>query len=775
MIRKLIWNDMKQNRLSCAATIFFMAVSAMLLALAVLLCSGLLGAIDNLMDRSQVPDYMQMHTGSDIFAKPGGSRMGSAAEALSSFAGEREEVRQWQICRFLNLDNSRITLGGRSLADSTQDNGLCVQGEGFDYLLDTESRMPKVLQGEVYAPACYRSLYELAEGDIMAIGSHELVIAGFIRDAQMNSMMASSKRFLVSAEDYGRIKESGITQTDGLMTDSPSQGYLSEEYLIEFRLSEGTDINSFAAAYAASGLPANGPAVTKPLVRMMNALADGTMILVIFLVSAVVLLISMLCIRFLCLTQMERERREMGMLKALGVGRTGIRRIYFAKYLLFSGWGAFAGYSVAFLLKAPLEKQIRELYGAAPGGIKAVITAFLAVILVEGILLLSVRGSLKKTERLSALEALFQSGERKKSMGQYIVIGLVAAACTFLALVPRNLYSTMSAPEFVTYMGIGDGEIRMDVRQTDNIDLATEQIASALRLDAEVERFAVLRTGSVRAVLPDGETISLTVETGDHSIFPVSYSEGSLPEKRGEIALSAMNADELGLDVGSTVRLMIDGKPEEYTVCGIYSDITNGGRTAKAFETGSSAPAMWSILYVSLNGSEGKGQWMSHYRQMGADVTDIADYVRDTYGQTLGQLRLAFLAVLAIAVLVIAVVVMLFMRLIVEKERYTVSLHKALGFTCMDMKRLYFFRGLIPVIMGLIAGILVGILCGERVCGLVLSAFGAESFRFVISWDWVLAFIPAVLLGPAACAVLMGIEGIRRIGAFECCRGNGQT
>ena len=110
MIRKLIWNDMKQNRLSCAATIFFMAVSAMLLALAVLLCSGLLGAIDNLMDRSQVPDYMQMHTGSDIFAKPGGGRMGSAAEALSSFAEERKEVRQWQICRFLNLDNSRITL-----------------------------------------------------------------------------------------------------------------------------------------------------------------------------------------------------------------------------------------------------------------------------------------------------------------------------------------------------------------------------------------------------------------------------------------------------------------------------------------------------------------------------------------------------------------------------------------------------------------------------------------------------------------------------------------
>ena len=106
--------------------------------------------------------------------------------------------------------------------------------------------------------------------------------------SQMNSMMSSSKRFLVSAADYERLKAMG-----------------SEEYLIEFLL-DG-DAGDFATAYTDAGLPANGPAVTKPLIRMMNALSDGLMILVILLASIVLVLIAMLCIRFTLLTQLEAD------------------------------------------------------------------------------------------------------------------------------------------------------------------------------------------------------------------------------------------------------------------------------------------------------------------------------------------------------------------------------------------------------------------------------------------------------------------------------------
>ena len=148
-----------------------------------------------------------------------------------------------------------------------------------------------------------------------------------------------------------------------------------------------------------------------------------------------------------------------------------------------------------------------------------------------------------------------------------------------------------------------------------------EQIASVLEQDTQVEKYVALRTVSGMAVLPGGRTGNLTVETGDHSIFPVSYSKGRLPRGEGEIALSAMNAKELGLDVGDKLRLGGRAKEDgaaktDYIVCGIYSDITNGGKTAKVHSIGSHEPAIWSVLYVSLKDPAQKGQWMAKYRKL---------------------------------------------------------------------------------------------------------------------------------------------------------------
>ena len=51
MLTKLIWNDVRQNKLLSAATVFFMTVSAMMLGLTALLFSGLLGSVNALMEQ----------------------------------------------------------------------------------------------------------------------------------------------------------------------------------------------------------------------------------------------------------------------------------------------------------------------------------------------------------------------------------------------------------------------------------------------------------------------------------------------------------------------------------------------------------------------------------------------------------------------------------------------------------------------------------------------------------------------------------------------------
>ena len=84
-----------------------------------------------------------------------------------------------------------------------------------------------------------------------------VTVAGFIRDAQMNSMMASSKRFLVSEKDYRALTDQG-----------------QEEYLIEFLLDDGADINNFQSDYLDQGLPCNGPGVVLQVVLVPPQLSQ---------------------------------------------------------------------------------------------------------------------------------------------------------------------------------------------------------------------------------------------------------------------------------------------------------------------------------------------------------------------------------------------------------------------------------------------------------------------------------------------------------------------
>ena len=114
--------------------------------------------------------------------------------------------------------------------------------------------------------------------------------------------------------------------------------------------------------------------------------------------------------------------------------------------------------------------------------------------------------------------------------------------------------------------------------------------------------------------MEDGSEENLKIELGDHSIFPIEYSEGRAPAAEDEIALSTINADEMSKKVGDVITLVIEGKEKNLTVSGIYSDITNGGKTAKAVFTDNSADIMWSIICAGTFGSISCG--LQRFRNM---------------------------------------------------------------------------------------------------------------------------------------------------------------
>ena len=120
MIRRLIINDLKSNRLITISTTVFMAAAAMLLGLTVFLFATLYSSISSLMIKAETPHFLQMHTGE------------LSEEEIKAFTEKRPEVEKMQICRFLNLENGQIRIGDNSFDSNMQDNGLSCQSDTFD-------------------------------------------------------------------------------------------------------------------------------------------------------------------------------------------------------------------------------------------------------------------------------------------------------------------------------------------------------------------------------------------------------------------------------------------------------------------------------------------------------------------------------------------------------------------------------------------------------------------------------------------------------------------
>ncbi len=734
MYYRLLRNDFLKSKAITLTTVMFVAAAAMLVALAATLAVNLAGAIDNMMMQGKTPHFMQMHSGEVNMTR------------LKMFAEKNEDVADFQVVEFLNVDGEKFVFAESSLADSIQDNGLVVQNEKFDLLLDLDGKLIKVADGEIFVPISYIQDGTARVGDTMAVAGKTFTIAGPLRDSQMQPALASSKRFLVSPNDFEAIKQFG-----------------SVEYLIEFRLHDLDRVGAFATAYTAAGLEANGPAITYSLFKTMNAISDGLMIAVILLVSALVVAIAFMCIRFTLLAKIEDDYREIGVMKAIGLRIADIKKIYLTKNIAIAAVGSLLGYALSFLFQNALLSNIRLYMGESENTNLAPILGIASVLLVFLAITAYVNGVLARFRKISPAEAVRFGISQEKSGGAkhfrlsvnkllstnfflgvkdvlsrkslYTTMLTVLVLAAFIIIVPQNLYNTIASNSFITYMGVGDSDLRIDIQQTDHIAEKAAEIAVAMENDVDIQKFVVLTTKTFHVILSDESEEHLKVELGDHSIFNLTYFTGRAPVAENEIALSVLNAKELKKTVGDFITLMVNGRETTFKVCGIYSDVTNGGKTAKATFVDDSANTMWSVISAQLSDTAQIDNKVTEYadRFTFAKVADIEEYFHQAYGSTINAIGRASYASLGVALVITLLITFLFMRMLVAKDRYAIAVMKAFGFTNSDIKVQYIARSVFVLLIGIILGTLLANTVGEVLVGAVIGSFGAASFKFIVN------------------------------------------
>lgn len=771
MYTKLIKNDIKKSKLITLTITAFILAAAMLTSLAASLIVNLLGAIDGIIVLAKSPHFMQMHTGDFDM------------EQLERFAASNSNVEELQVIEFLNIDGSQIIIEGNSLAWSVQDNGFSKQSKSFDFLLDLNSEVVEPKDGEIYIPIYYMRGADISVGDTVTIRGVTFSVAGFIRDAQMNAALVSSKRFLVSENDFESIKSFGIM-----------------ENLIEFRLKDFSAASAFETQYLQAGMPNNGPpAITYALIKTINAITDAIMIAVLVLISLLVIIVAFLCIRFTLIAKMEEDYKEIGVLKAVGFRVSHLKKLYLAKYGAIAGVASLLGFLASLAVQEPFMQNIRLYMGESNSGALGMLFGAIGAATIFAVVMLYVSGILRRFKKISAAQAIRFGAPQEKVKAVkrftlsnnrlftrnaflsfkdvlsrkklYVTMLMVLVICSFIMIVPQNIYNTISDRNFVTHMGIGLCDMQLDIQrtQTDNVPGKTAKIAKALESDKAVASYTVLTSMMFDMKMEDGTIQRLKVDVGDHSVFPVTYSKGGVPQTEDEIAISTMNAEEMGKSVGDEIVLLIDGEEKRLVICGLYSDITNGGKTTKALFGVYEKYILGSSIPMAFYDSSQTGQKVIEYRNSFpfAKVSSIDEHIEQMFGSVINSVKIVSYASIAATILLTMLVTLLFMKMLVTKDRYTVAILKSLGFTALDIRRQYLTRAIIVLVIGMCIGVTLANTLGEFVGAALISYFGASTFRFKVDPLFAYIFSPLIVTACVYIAAQFGIMDIRALKVAE--------
>ncbi|MDW7674383.1 MAG: FtsX-like permease family protein [Bacillota bacterium] len=320
----------------------------------------------------------------------------------------------------------------------------------------------------------------------------------------------------------------------------------------------------------------------------------------------------------------------------------------------------------------------------------------------------------------------------------WFIMFFVMLIATSMMLVPMNLLNTFKSPHFITYMGQSMNDIIISVSVSERLTEKYDEISAVLDGDADVSDYIVEARILYEAINKDGEWINVHIDSSNVAKRELQYLEGNVPMNESQIALSTMNANEMGVEVGDTLTMRINGEETSHIVSGIYQDVTSGGYTAKMVRAYDPGAVERYSFFINVNEDVDIAQKVDVYKDaIGIDVkvTDMEEFVEQTLGGVTNQLGKAVYAVAVMAMGLVALITIMFLKLQTVKEYSQIAIMKAIGFSVVDIRKQYLVKVSSVSLIGVIAGTLLANTLGEVMVSSLISiiGLGISKISFVIN------------------------------------------
>lgn len=765
LIRKLIWNDLKKNKIITITLMIFLCISAVFMAGGLRILGTAITSEQALASHVILPEYIQMHKGD--YSK----------EQFEHFVKEHSYIKDAIVVSMLNIKNTNILYEGNDLGSCLMDNGFVTQNKGFDYLVNQDNEIAQVKQGEIGVAVYYAREYGMKVGDTITIREGEFRkdfrIATIIRDGTMNTALASSKRFLVHETDLEEL----------------ANATGEWEHCFEFLLQKGTSTSTLEKDYIDAGMPKNGVAVTSSLLTLLDTVSHGLIALVVIAVSILLVMIALLCLSYILKATLVEESATIGEMRAIGFSKKKVSKLYQYKYAFLMVVASILGY----VCSIPFAKVFTEAIIAYCGEGLAVwipwVLPVIGLLLLTGLVTIRSRRTIIKQMKGSVVELragefskgkeghyrLPKNGFTHKNLQialkelvcrwkEYIVLFLVFLFSAFIIILPININNTVNNPSFITYMGVGQSDLRIDIPYGGNLQEEKEKVETYLKKDNRIAKYQVNANGYVQMMNAEGEWEYIRVMREEGNEFPLEYLEGNIPDSEDEIAISSMNAKSFQKKVGDHILVKYQNEEKEYIVAGIYQDITYGGKTAKADIDFSDKDLEGYIIYLNVKEGVDIDTLAVEMRSIftNSRVTPVQEFIRQTLGGISESMGFVSGAAITIAVFLIVAITLMFLQLMIAREHSLIAIKKAIGFTNGDIQRQLIIRVLFIQVLAIIGGTILSNTLGESIFALMLSSMGVSKITILVKpiVSYLISPIMQVLLGTVT--VVLASKSVRR-------------
>lgn len=515
------------------------------------------------------------------------------------------------------------------------------------------------------------------------------------------------------------------------------------------------------------------------------------MILVAF--AAVIVLVSLIVIKYRVTNSVEDGIVNIGVLKALGYTSRQIIAsmiLQFSLITLFGGIAGVAGYYAFIPLFGGIISSLSGLLWPQSFdlGINLASVLVVNVLVMAAVLLSSLR--IRKLLPVAALRGGLMTHNFKKNSfplektkgglqlalacktivtnrKQSVMIAFIIAAITFASVFSVVLYYNVATDKtaFVHLVGA----------ETSNVMVQVKSEADGEALYADIKKMNGVAKASIMDMVStkiDEQAVFSYISDDFGKMENRMVYKGRYPKYDNEIAVSWAVSKLIRKGIGDTVKVEMGEASRSFLITGISQSISNLGRAGYITLPGARQIVpdyKITLINVYLNPDTDNPDFMknikSQYGNMIEDITDIDEMIDSQSSVYIMAVFAVMVMILSITVLVVALILYLVIKTMILKRKKEFGILKSMGYTSFQLMTQTVLSFIPVVVTGVIAGGLLGCLYTNSMLTLLFSGAGIHNVQFTVK-------VPMILLlciGLVAAAYLVSMlvaSRIRRITAY---------